>query len=206
MYETWAECREAVRGRSGAVHMKVSSAEEAQAILSGRGVALPPGLYAFTDGNALGGVGVVIVEGAEDGAEPSVVSHFATSVARIFRDAGIPGLDSDERVAEALGLVHHILAELAALYRALLEVPEGSAPTIVHDYVGVGAFMEGRWRPKNPVVRAVVSASLALAVGRGLELGFRHQPGHRSDRAGRHDFARFNAWADSLATEGSPLG
>jgi hypothetical protein len=202
-YETWAQCRDAVRGKSGARYMKVRGAEEAEAILFGSGVVLAPGLYAFTDGNTLGGVGVVIVAGGGlEGTEPSVIKEIATSVIFAFRGAGIPALESDVLVVTALRRVRNVLAELAGLYTAVLEVPIGAVVTVVHDYEGVGAFMEeGRWRARDPAVKAVASACRELAHSKSLELTFRHQPGHHSDWAGRHDLARFNARADSLAAE-----
>lgn len=189
---------------SGVRYQKIKNREEAEAILAGTGVVLPPGLYAFTDGNDLGGVGLVVVRVADNQrAELDVMQEIATSVDQIFNGAAIPGLDSDHAIGEALARLANILAEMAGLYAALGELPEGVEATIVHDYEGVGAFMqESRWRAKDPIVRAVVSASRELAESRKLRLQFLHQRGHMSTWAGRHDLARFNARADALATQG----
>ena len=54
--------------------------------------------------------------------------------------------------------LRNILAELTALYLALTLVPERAAVTIVHDYEGVGAWMTGRWKAKDPIVAQVVAA------------------------------------------------
>lgn len=55
------------------------------------GVKLKPGLYAFTDANALGGVGVVIVRMAHDeGADPEVLSPGDSSVLEVFDRATTP--------------------------------------------------------------------------------------------------------------------
>jgi hypothetical protein len=204
VYDSWAACQAKVAGASGVRYQKVKNREEAEAMLAGTGVVLPPGLYAFTDGNNLGGVGVVIVRVAEgESAEADVVQEIATSVGQIFRGAAIPGLESEPAIADALARLANILAEMAGLYTALGELPEGVEVTIVHDYEGVGAFMqEGRWRAKDPIVRAVVSASRELAQRKKLRLRFVHQRGHMSTWAGRHDLARFNALADALATQG----
>ena len=72
---------------------------------------------------------------------------------------------------------------------------------MVHDYEGVGAWLEGRWKTKNPMVAEMVAASRALIEARGLRVRFRHQRGHESTFAGRNDFARYNGRADKLATE-----
>lgn len=210
VYETWAGCQAALNGLPGARRlMEVTSLEEGEAILHG-GVLLEPGLYAFTDGNARGGVGVVVVRTSEgENAEPRVIWEKSTSVAQVFRDARIPSLDADA-VDVALDRLVNILAEMAALYVALshivglAEARAGSSLTIVHDYLGVAAWMQDRWREaKDPELRKVVSACLELAGRRSLELRFRHQPGHRSEWAGRHHFVRFNVRADELATRGS---
>jgi hypothetical protein len=50
----------------------------------------------------------------------------ATTVARVFADAGISGLESEEEVIEALGRLHNILAELAGLCHALSLVEAGT--------------------------------------------------------------------------------
>jgi ribonuclease HI len=204
VYDSWAECQAKVAGASGVRYQKVKNHEEAEAMLAGAGVVLPPGLYAFPDGNNLGGVGVVIVRVAEDeSAETDVVQEIATSVGQIFGGAAFSGLESEPTIADALRRLTNILAEIAGLYAALGELPEGVEVTIVHDYEGVGAFMqEGRWRANDPILRAVVSASQELAERKKLRLRFLHQRGRMSTWAGRHDPARFNALADALAAQG----
>jgi len=203
VYESWPECQARLKGVSGTRYQRVETREAGEAMLAGAGVVMPLGLYAFTDGNALGGVGVVVVRGA--GAhEPIVLQELATNVCGAFSGAGIRGLASESEVVQELARLANILAEMAALYAALGAVPEGAEATVVHDYEGVSAFMDGRWRAKEPI-RSVTAASWALAEERSLGLAFRHQRGHRSTWAGRDDFARFNRRADELATEGGML-
>lgn len=73
VYEDWASCFAAITGSTDTRYMKVCSREDAYAILADKGVVLPPGLYAFTDGNSSGGVGVAIVRmGDGQNAEPQV--------------------------------------------------------------------------------------------------------------------------------------
>jgi tetratricopeptide (TPR) repeat protein len=76
-------------------------------------------------------------------------------------------------------------------------VPEGSDVTIVHDYEGVGAWMEGRWKTKDPVVAEIVTACRAVISQRRLLVSFRHQRGHQASWAGRDDFAHYNSRADA---------
>ena len=200
IYATWRDCEAKVKGVRGARFQAVASRERAEAMLRGEGTALTPGLWAFVDGNHLGGVGVVVVRkvGAED---ESVVEQGGFTVAEVLAGAGIPLLSSKSAIGDALGKLRNILAELAALYLALTLVPENSTVTIVHDYEGVGAWMEGHWKTKDPVVAAVVAACRALIERRRLRVGYRHQRGHQASWAGRDDFAHYNARADALATE-----
>ena len=199
IYETWDACKAAVSGVAGARYQGVTSRAVAEAMLRGEGLQLKRGAYAFVDGNAMGGIGVVLVEQGEAG--PVSVCERATTVYEVFRRAGIPSLDTRSKITAATNSLQNILAELGALYAALGDSAPGSALTVVHDYEGVGAWLEGRWKAKNPIVAEVVTACRALIEGRGLRVRFRHQRGHESTFAGRNDFAAFNARADKLATE-----
>ena len=200
IYASWRECEAKVKGVRGARFQAVASRERAEAMLRGDGTVLAPGLWAFVDGNHLGGIGVVIVRKVGDEDE-SAVEQGAFTVAEIFAGVGIPLLLSTQAIRDALGRLRNILAELAALYLALTLVPEDTAVTVVHDYEGIGAWMEGRWKTKDPVVAAVIAACRAVVERRRLRVSYRHQRGHQAAWAGRDDFAHYNARADTLATE-----
>jgi ribonuclease H-related protein len=199
VYDSWPACEAAVKGVRGARYQAVASRAQAEAMLRGEGAALAPGLYAFVDGNHLGGVGVVVVNAA--GEEPSVVEALGMTVREVFTGGGVASLTRPEDIATGLLRLRNVLAELAALYLALRLVPEGASLTVVHDYEGVGAWMTGRWKTKDALVAEIVAACTALAASRRLTLAFRHQRGHQSSWAGRDDFAHFNARADALATD-----
>lgn len=199
IYDTWDACRAAVSGVTGARYQGVTSRAVAEAMLRGEGLRLEPGAYAFVDGNAMGGIGVVLVEQGESG--PASVRDLATTVYDVFGRARIPSLDTRSKITAATDSLQNILAELGALYAALKDAAPGSALTVVHDYEGVGAWLEGRWKVKNPIVAEVVAACRALIDTRGLRVRFRHQRGHESTFAGRNDFAAYNARADKLATD-----
>jgi hypothetical protein len=199
IYDTWEACRDAVSGIPDARYQGVTSREVAEALLSGDGVRLEPGSYAFVDGNAMGGIGVVLVEQRESG--PASVRERAASVYEVFGRSGIPSLDTRTKITAATDSLRNILAELGGLYAALEETQKGSALTVVHDYEGVGAWLEGRWKAKNSIVAEIVAACRALIETRALRVRFRHQRGHESTFAGRNDFAAYNGRADRLATE-----
>ena len=207
IYDTWDECKSKVDGVAGAKYQKVQDLQQARAMLEGKGVVLGPGLHVFTDGNDKGGVGVVVVWKSEDeGSAPTVVTEIATSVGQVFYGGVIPQLGTDEDVQAALAKSRNVLAELGGLYLALWQAPSKGKLTIVHDYEGVSAWLEGRWSAKDPVVKAIVTACRGLVTAKDLELKFIWQRGHTSSWAGRHDLARFNQRADELATRGSSSG
>jgi hypothetical protein len=205
IYASWADCAAAVKGVSGARYQAVGSREQSEAMLRGEGTELEPGLYAFVDGNHLGGVGVVIVERPPDG-ESEIVEALGLTVEQVFAGAGLRSLSTRPAVRAALGRLRNVLAELAALHLALRLVPQGAAVTVVHDYEGVGAWLEGRWRTKDALVADVVAACRDLIGRRRLAVRFRRQRGHSAAWAGRDDFAHFNARADALATEAAAEG
>jgi len=200
IYDSWPACAAAVQGVSGARYQAVGSRAQAEAMLRGEGTALEPGLYAFVDGNHLGGVGVVLVERTADG-EPEILEALGLTVDQVFAGAGLPSLATRPAIAAALRRLRNVLAELAALHLALRLVAEATAMTVVHDYEGVGAWLEGRWRAKDPLVAEIVESCRALIGRRRLAVRFRRQRGHAASWAGRDDFAHFNARADALATE-----
>lgn len=200
LFESWAACEAAVRGRPGIKYMKVHDPVEAQQVLDG-GVALPPGLFAFTDANAAGGIGIVIVKGSTSpDAAPEVLAEVSTTVHEALAGERVEGLHDAESIAQALSDLANIFSEMVALLAALSHVPEGAEMTVVYDYKGVEAFMTGEFGSKDPAIRAVVSEAHGVTRDRNLKVLFRHQRGHSSTWAGRHDYAQFNALADALAS------
>lgn len=199
IYDTWGQCQAKVAGVVGARYQSVDSREKAEKMLAG-GVLLEPGTYAFTDGNALGGVGIVILESEPTGVR--VDHEVATNVFDVFAAAHVEGLESREKVATALASLHNILAELGGLYGALAFAPANSTLTVVYDYKGIGAWMEDSWKTKDAITTSVVAACKKLVADRRLNVTYLHQRGHQKSWVGRDDYARWNGRADELATEG----
>jgi hypothetical protein len=202
IYGIWDEVERLQRGRD-ICQMLVWGREGAKAILEGRGVVLGLGLHAFTDGNAPGGVGVVLVEGPRGDDDPPL-REIATSIREVFVGSGRKGLDTEAEINDVLSRRAPAAAEMAALHKAFVEVPAGADVTIVSDYKGVEKLMQGiEAQPKKPHMKLLVAACTALAAEKGLRPRYVHHPCHRSSWCGRHDLAHFNYCADRLATEGS---
>lgn len=202
IYDVWEDVEPLQHGRD-ICQMLVWGRRSAEAILDGRGVALGPGLHAFTDGNAQGGVGVVLVEGPRERDE-TPLSEVATSVRTVFVGSGRDGLDREADIDSVLSRNAPAVAELAAVYRAFVEVPMGAEVTVVSDYDGVGKLMRSaEAKPQKRHMKFLVAACIAIAGEKGLRPRYAHYPGHRSSWCGRHDLAHFNYCADRLAREGS---
>jgi hypothetical protein len=184
IYDTWAACEAAVRGVPGAVYRKTLDRRLAGQLLRGEGRKLPPGRYAFIDGNHLGGIGIVVVR--RDGNGSTALNEIATSVAEQFAD-----------YAEHLDRLRNPLAELAAAHVVLRNTGD-RVLTIVHDYQGVGAWIEGRWKAHDPVIARFVSSCQELIRERGLTVRFEWMNGHQS-AAGGDEYALYNGRADELA-------
>ena len=194
IYRTWDEVP---RGVPGLRFHKVESEARARAVLRGERVLLAPGRYAFTDGEGdWGGIGVVFVEQPPAGAP--TVREISTHVFAVFPTAGIPSLASRPAIERALNEIRNVLSELGALYVALRESPEGAALIVVHDYEGIGAWMEQRWKIKNSIVRDVIAACRGVIERRRLTVTYRRQPGHAAADFDRYAF--YNRRADELAS------
>src|SRR5260370_20811021 len=83
-------------------------------MLRGEGTALEPGLYAFVDGNHLGGVGVVLVERTAGG-EPEILQALGLSLYPVFAGAGLPSLATRPPIPAPLPPLRHLLPQLAPL-------------------------------------------------------------------------------------------
>jgi hypothetical protein len=230
VYDSLEKVRQDLLGRPGLRRgpVRVSSREEGWAILND-GVRMDPGRYAFTDASGSGGIAVVIVEMLNPEGEPACLREIPSTVSEAVEKGLVKGLNPGE-LMKAFGRSKHILGEMLALCMALQEgmrlpnVTAWSRLTIVHDYVGVSAWMRAgapagaafeilpgftdaaeiaaTWRPpRDPTVMKVVQACWRFAVESNLLLAFRHQPGHRSEAAGENHFVRFNVRADELAGE-----
>ena len=73
---------------------------------------------------------------------------------------------------------------------------------MVHDYEGVAAFSDGRWRPRDEIVAALVNSIHGTTRTRSLCVRFIHQNAHGTVWVARNDVVRYNARADELATAG----
>jgi ribonuclease HI len=195
VYTSWPECEARVRGVPGASYRAVESREEAEALLRGEAATIPAGVvHVFTDGNHLGGCGLVFFLRREDGREP-IVREMSFTV-----EEAASMLHLDIPVSRELARLRNVLAELMALGVALDHLRPGTSLVVVHDYEGVGAWMAGRWKTKDPTVSLLVRSLQEMVARKHLILVLRHQRGHQSPLGG-DEFALYNSRADRLAAD-----
>ncbi len=187
IYDTWPACEATVRGVRGAIYRKAADRALAEQLLRGEGRKLEPGTYAFIDGNAAGGIGVVLVHRRADGS--TVTRDISTTVAEVF-----PELAGD------LARLRNPLAEIAAVWAAVEAVRAGATVTIVHDYEGTAPLVLGRWNAHDPAMKAAVRRCRAAIESGLIVVRFEHTNGHQSAADG-DEYALYNARADTRAAE-----
>jgi hypothetical protein len=122
-------------------------------------------------------------------------------VRAVFSGVGIAGLSTNASIDAALGRLRNVLAELGCIMPCDSSF-RGRRSQSCTTGGAWGAWMERRWRRKDPTVSAVVLDCRQLVTDRGLQVTYLHQRGHQSTWAGRDDYARWNARTDELADEG----
>jgi ribonuclease HI len=132
--------------------------------------------FIFTDGSSLGSFAAVVVQLDAQG---SMLSESYTGY---------------EKPTHTL----NIGAELNGALLGLSNAPEGTTVVLVSDYLGIGAWLTGRWNVKDLEVAARVGAIREVIRARKLDVRYVHHRGHQRTQ---DDFTRFNREADRLATE-----
>lgn len=97
----------------------------------------------------------------------------------------------------------NIAGELNGLLLGLEMVPSDSVVTIVHDFIGVGAWTIGAWEINSEDVRDKINRALKLIADKRLDVSFIHHGGHqdrkKKDRPVCHsDFTKWNCSTDRL--------
>lgn len=136
---------------------------------------VPGRVWAFTDGSTTGWHAATIIR-------PGVE-------VRYFADHGPP-------------CMANVGAEMNGLILALKNLPEGQSCNIVHDYMGVGAWLVGAWTTNKPESAQKVDEAKAVIRARKLQLHFIHHGGHQVDDS---DFTYWNNVTDRHCSLGAVL-
>jgi hypothetical protein len=93
--------------------------------------------------------------------------------------------------------------ELLSCLIGLREVDPTKPLTIVHDYIGTGAWLVGAWKIKSPNVQEVVDLIRVTIEEREFtSIRFIHTGGHQKNDT---DFGRYNNRADALCDGKTPV-
>lgn len=102
-------------------------------------------------------------------------------------------------------------AELNGLLLGLEKIEEYKTVTVVHDYVGVGAWTIGAWEAKKPEVIEAIAMIRKLIYDKKLEITFIHHGGHQDKIKGTRpichsDFTIYNCKVDKLCDDKVEVG
>jgi hypothetical protein len=110
----------------------------------------------------------------------------------------LPGLSIHRLAAHAAPTpTRNVGAEMNGLILGLRNAQPGIPVWVVHDYVGVGAWITGGWEIKSFEVQEQVREIEKIIDERDLTLNFFHHGGHQKDKS---QFTFFNNAADSLCS------
>lgn len=110
----------------------------------------------------------------------------------------LPGLSVRKLAAHAAPTKSaNVGAEMNGLILGLKHAQPGLPVWVVHDYVGVGAWVTGGWEVKTFEAQEQVREIEKIIDERNLTLHFTHHGGHQKDAC---DFTKFNNMADRLCS------
>lgn len=99
----------------------------------------------------------------------------------------------------------NIAGELNGLLLGLEITPEGSTVSVVHDFIGAGAWAIGAWKINSDLVHDKVTKARKLIEDKRLDISFIHHAGHqdkkKKDRPICHsDFTKWNCFTDEMCS------
>lgn len=127
--------------------------------------------FVFSDGSSTGSFAAVVAKGS---VEPTVIDGFAEPTTT--RNVG---------------------AELNGARLGLQQVPDDSTVVLVFDYIGVGAWLTGNWKIKDPEVAEKIADMKRIIATKRLQISYVHHRGHQKVASEDDHFSRLNGAADA---------
>ena len=181
IFMSWDDCRAQVDGFAGAEYKSFADPAEAMAYLglseSGAEEKLPEGVRAYVDGSfdsASGrfSCGVVMVDTDAEGNSGTVEMNSAFDDAEAAKQRNVAGEIMGSKVAIEYCLANGI-----------------KAVEIYHDYEGIGAWADGKWKANNPLTQGY--RDYVAEARKSMEISFVKVKAHAGNR--------YNEMADRLA-------
>lgn len=184
IFTSWDDCKAQVDGFAGAEYKSFGDPEEAMAYLGltekpAGGAVLPEGVIAYVDGSFDAGsgrfsCGVVIIETDSEGKSE------VTELKSAFDDA---------EAAAQRNVAGEIMGSKLAIDWCLANGIK--SVEIYHDYEGIGAWADKRWKANNPLTQGY--RDYVEKARKSLEIKFVKVKGHSGNK--------YNDMADKLAKE-----
>lgn len=181
IFMSWDDCRAQVEGFAGAEYKSFADPAEAMAYMgmsgSSDGERFPEGVRAYVDGSfdAASGrysCGVVICITDEDGNTETTELNKAFGDAEAAKQRNVAGEIMGSKLA-----IEHCLGNGIKKVR------------IYHDYEGIGAWADGRWKANNPLTQGY--RDFVAEARRGMDISFVKVKAHAGNK--------YNEMADQLA-------
>ena len=133
-------------------------------------------VWLFSDGSSTGWFGAVII-------------HPGKSIRRLSKYEESPN--------------RNINPEFNGAILGLEALEPGTKVNIVHDLLGLGAWVIGEWRMTKPAVKAKTDQIRKIIKEKNLDVHFIHHAGHQNKKRGERpicnsEFTKYNCEADKL--------
>lgn len=181
VFTSWAECKKAIFGFSGAVYKSFECEGEARAWFNGDSLTHTLG----KNGDASTTSFLVDYEVYTDG---SYVDGQYSWAYAFVKDDEVVYEDSNAGKNPAAATMRNVAGEIAAaLYAVKRAAQMGVKIRILHDYAGIAFWVTGEWRAKNEFTQAYA------------KLMNEHKGVYVFEKVKAHSGNKFNGYVDKLA-------
>lgn len=183
VFTSWAECKNAIFGFSGAVYKSFESEVDARAWFNGDSLS-----QAFPEGkNEDSSITSFLVD-YEVYTDGSYVDGQYSWAYAFVKDDEVVFEDSNAGKNPAAAAMRNVAGEIAAaLYAVKRAAQMGVRIRILHDYAGIAFWVTGEWRAKNEFTQAYV------------KLMHEHKGVYVFEKVKAHSGNKFNDHVDKLA-------
>lgn len=150
VFTSWAECKNAIFGFSGAVYKSFESEAEARAWFQGESLT-----QSFAEGTNAGPSATSFIADYHVYTDGSYVDGRYAWAYAFIKDDEVVYEDSDVGRNPAAATMRNVAGEIAAaLYAVKRAAQMGVKIRLLHDYAGIAFWVTGEWRANNEFTKA----------------------------------------------------